>query len=930
MLLVCAGTAGLLGVLAGLYMAFSRDLPSIPDLRAYRPKTVSTFYAADGSVIGLFYREKRFPISVGSLPPHVVNAFLAAEDARFFAHGGLDYQGVVRAFVRNLKAGNFSQGGSTITQQVTRNLLLSKEKKISRKVREAILAYRLERTLTKNEILELYLNEIYLGKGAYGVESASRTYFGKPAKDLDVTEAAFLAGLVANPSKYSQQRNLEAALRRKEIVLGRMVRNGFMGSDEYQTALQKELSFREDLPTPFDKVPYFTEAVRQYIISRYGESRLYNEGLQVWTTCDLQLQQTATDSLIKGAHAWEKRQGRPRGLVKRLEPAEVQSFLSRPPEGSYSEGDVISAVVMSNETLKQGKQKKKPADMQQNCVVALEGNKRQGVTFPAGVLYRPNDLVRFRIKGIHGEGLELELLDAPSVQGALICIENRTGFVKSLVGGLDFDTSNFNRATQALRQPGSAFKPVLYAAGLEYAGLGPYSAVVDEPIAILSQSKDSPWIPSNSDGGFQGMMPLSQALARSRNIPAVKVYLDVGAEGVMHMARSMGIRSAMGKNPSLSLGASEVTLMELTAAYTVFPNLGMRMPPVLVKKVVDRYGRVLEDNTDRSLNLQAIAQSNTPQAGAAADELKGRHPQTAVEGFHNGPAFPNVGKGEISDIHAFLENSFPGGKPTAHSPEQVISPESAYLVASMLREACVTGTARSLSKLKRPDVAGKTGTTDDCTDAWFIGFNSTYTTGVWMGYDTKVSLGRREYGSVAALPIWTDFMKKAFENQPPRALPVPPYIVFRHDNQTLSGTPPLNAWQATPDFPDNYEVKPAVSVDSGQLGFLFAGSDPVHWHLGILGNPFYHAYAANLTPSAGQALRLFSASGEDLGYGVPARDERGRFTIMPVYGPREDWSSRGSSQAGIFAYPNTSYQQNPYWEGPSPNIHANPYHGMVR
>ncbi|MDQ1239280.1 MAG: penicillin-binding protein, partial [Thermodesulfobacteriota bacterium] len=678
-LMVCAAVSGSLGITAGLYVAFSQDLPSIPDLRAYRPKTVSTFYADDGSVIGLFYKEKRFPISIASVPPHVVNAFLAAEDARFFSHTGLDIQGVFRAFVRNLKAGNFSQGGSTITQQVTRNLLLSREKKISRKVREAILAYRVEKTLSKSEILELYLNEIYLGKGAYGVESASGTYFGKNTKDLDVCEAAFIAGLAANPSKFSQAKNLHGAQRRKEMVLERMARNGFISEDEYQAAVRQELAFREELPTPFDKVPYFTEAVRQYIVSRYGENSLYNEGLQIWTTCDLGLQQAATESLIKGSRAWEKRQGRPRGLVKRLEAAEVQTFLARRSEESYSVGDVLSAVVTGNQTMKQTKQKKQSVDFQ-DCVIGLEGNRQERVRLPGGVPYRPNDLVRLRVAGTTDHGMELELLDVPPVQGALICIENRTGFVKSLVGGLDFDTSNFNRATQALRQPGSAFKAVLFAAALEYAALGPYSLVVDEPIAIISQSKDSPWIPSNSDGGFQGILSLSQALARSRNTTAVKVFLEAGAEGVIRMARDMGIRSALGKNPSLSLGASEVTLMELTGAYTVFPNLGMKMPPVLVKKVVDRYGRVLEDNTNRSLDLERlVSDGRNIFAKGVSLQPEGRVAGLGVEDTEMpGKGFPTdvrglstIDKGPNLDIQSFLENSFPGRKLTRFSPERV-------------------------------------------------------------------------------------------------------------------------------------------------------------------------------------------------------------------------------------------------------------------
>ena len=285
-LLLCAGVSGMFGAGLGIYAAFSADLPKIPDLKSYRPKTVSTFYAEDGTVIGLFYKEKRFPVPLESIPPHVINAFLAAEDSRFFSHAGVDGLGVIRALIKNIKAGTFVQGGSTITQQVTRNFILSKQKTISRKIREALLAFRLEQALSKKEILEIYLNEIFLGTRSYGLEAAARTYFGKPATEMSIPEAALLAGLVSSPSKYAPGRSHEAALKRREFVLGRMLLHGFISENQHREAMADIPSFRENLPNPFDKVPYFTETVRQYIVARYGEDRLYNDGLQVWTTCD--------------------------------------------------------------------------------------------------------------------------------------------------------------------------------------------------------------------------------------------------------------------------------------------------------------------------------------------------------------------------------------------------------------------------------------------------------------------------------------------------------------------------------------------------------------------------------------------------------------------------------------------------------------------
>ncbi|MDQ1240222.1 MAG: penicillin-binding protein, partial [Thermodesulfobacteriota bacterium] len=364
------------------------------------------------------------------------------------------------------------------------------------------------------------------------------------------------------------------------------------------------------------------------------------------------------------------------------------------------------------------------------------------------------------------------------------------------------------------------------------------------------------------------------------------------------------------------------------------------MPPVLVKKVVDRYGRVLEDNTNRSLDLERLVSEgrNIFPKGVSL-QPEGRVAGLSVEDTEMpGKGFPTdvrglstIDKGPNLDIQSFLENSFPGRKLTRFSPERVMSPESAYMMASMLREVCVTGTASSVSRMKRSDLAGKTGTTDDCTDAWFIGFNPTYTTGVWIGHDTKVSLGRKEYGNVAALPVWTDFMKKALEKDVPRELPIPQHVVFRYDSRAFSGNPPVNALQAGPDFPDSHGIKPSVSIDFERLGFLPYGShDYAPWSQEPFGRSFHNAYGAHPMPSTGQALRLLSSSGEDLGYGVLARDERGRTTIMPVYATREDWSAWGPSPAGTWARPETNHRRTPYWEGQLPHFNQNSHHGIVR
>ncbi|MEW6140063.1 MAG: PBP1A family penicillin-binding protein [Thermodesulfobacteriota bacterium] len=896
---VCAAVAGLAGGLIGGYLSFSQGLPKIPDLRAYRPKTVSVFYAEDGTVIGIFYREKRFPIDLRSMPPHVINAFIAGEDARFFSHTGVDWIGVVRALVKNLQSGNFSQGGSTITQQVTRNFLLTKEKKVSRKIREAILAFRLEKTLTKEEILGLYLNEIYLGKGAYGVEAAARNYFGKTTKELSVGEAALLAGLVPNPNKFAPHRNLQAALERRNLVLQSMLRNGFISEETYRKSLAEVLQFRENLPNTYQRAPYFAEAVRQYLIGKYGEDRLYNEGLHVWTTCDLGLQNTAQMAVLEGAQAWEKRHGRPSGLVKRLTKAEAREFLAATPQRQYEVGDVVEAMVVRNETRDPRSRKKSSANPQE-CVFALPGGAEFGMQLTAEYAYRPNDVLEFTVTEADRESLKLQPIQMPPVESALVCIENNTGYVRALVGGLDFDRSRFNRATQARRQPGSAFKPLLYAAALEWGLYGPRTMVVDEPVAISVDPREPEWIPTNSDGNFYGPINLRQALAHSRNIAAVKLILDIGVDATIEMARSMGIESPLGKNLSLCLGASEVTLLELTSAYSVFPNMGVRLEPVLVKKVVDRFGNVLEDNTVEPIDVTKVVASYTAPPPAlrpsAPAPVPGHHSPSAAP-FTGGRVPAGAVQAQVpmgsQPNGAVLPDRVPAGE--FEGLPRVMSPKTAYLMTSMLRDTCVYGTAAAVGRLRRDDLSGKTGTTDDCSDAWFVGFNSRYTTGVWVGHDTRVSLGRKEYGNVAALPIWMSFMKVALSGTPSRPCPVPEGIVFWKEASDQQGRQ-RGAPEA--DLAPAPELKPVCPVDvvapapyyhvDPQTGQVIPVSAPA--------SALYEGFTdwGHTGASYPGMVRVLSARGEFLGHAYLSVDQKGKTVLYrDQMAPAPDASGQG-------------------------------------
>ena len=833
-LFLVALLSALSGAGLGFYLVFSADLPKIPDLRAYRPKTVSTFYAEDGTVIGVFYKEKRFPIRLSSLPPHVTNAFLAAEDARFFSHQGVDFSGTARALLKNIKAGNFAQGGSTITQQVTRNIILSKEKRLSRKIREAILAFRVERTFSKKEILELYLNEIYLGKGSYGVEAAARAYFGKSAPELTIAEAAMLAGFVSNPSKYAPARNIEACLKRREYVLTAMIRGGFITNDQYEQSAKEEPKFRENLPTPYHRAPYFTEAARQYIITKYGASKLYNEGLRVWTTCDVSLQDKAQEALLKGAFSWENRQGRPTGLVRRLKPSEAREFLKSRPKDSYQAGDVVQAVVITNHASekRKGKQKdKKDKDKKQSALqdltLAFAGDLRFRMELHSAIPYRSNDLLEFRVAEVNRENLRLESQSLPPIEGAVVSIENSTGYVRALVGGLDFERSSFNRAVQAMRQPGSAFKPLLYAAALEWSDYSPHTLIVDEPIAVVMDPTKPVWVPKNSDGQYLGPVTLRQALAQSRNIAAVKLMMDVGPENAVRMARKMGIDTPLDKNLSLSLGTSEVTPLELTSAYTIFPNMGMKIHPVLIKRVEDRFGNILEDNSmeplDVAAHLKDESKSNSETASGNLKKESDTYQSEAGSSYPDSEFTRKIRnldtKDRPSDLNSGIESLLSSTFPTRWiarraSMERALSPSTAYLMLSMLRETCVSGTAASVSRMKRKDLAGKTGTTDDCTDAWFVGFNSKYTTGVWLGYDTKTSLGKHEYGGAAALPVWVTFMTEALANERPKGYPPPPGIVFAGDGAAPGNIRQENLLEASPDFGRRAETKQMCPVDA--------------------------------------------------------------------------------------------------------------------
>lgn len=712
------------------YYQISRDLPQINSLKDYRPPIITKIYDDQGTVIGEFFKEKRILTPIEDIPPMLSNAFVAAEDGDFYSHPGYDYKSIIRAFLKNTQSGGISQGGSTITQQVVKSLLLTPEKTYTRKAKEILLAMQLEDVFTKEEILYLYLNQIFLGHGAYGVEAAAQNYFGKTVTDLNLAECAMLAGLPQAPSNYSPFYHFDKAKHRQIYVLGQMVKRGFISAEQEQAAINTEIKILPRLQNAYtEKVPFYTEYVRQYIVKKYGEDMLYKEGLQVYAAVNIDMQLKAEAALKNSMMELDARHTFRGPLQKLNSEAAVQNMYERikvaVEHSPLAKDRVIKAIVISaDDTAKTVRVQIGP---EQGLLNLNDVVWDKTLTKQPSKSFEANDVIMVRV-------LENETVDGlwpvtlerySAAQAALICMENETGLVKALVGGRDFADSQFNRATQSRRQPGSAFKPILYAAALDYIddrGNQPYapSTILLDSAIVYSDSGTGPtWKPKNYDGAgkFYGMISMREALAKSRNLVSVRIIQDIGPQYTVDYAKRLGIASELGPYLSLALGSSGLSLLEMTHAYSVFANQGTDLKPLFVVTIIDREGNILEDNVN-------------------------------------------------------------------YAPEQVISTATAYMMTSMLTSVVREGTAARAKALNRP-AAGKTGTTNDLMDAWFIGYTSQYITGVWMGFDELRPLGVGETGSRAPLPLWTDFMQAIHEGLPAREFPVPKDITFaRVDAET--------------------------------------------------------------------------------------------------------------------------------------------------
>ena len=693
-----------------LWYLWSSNLPYIGSLKNYNPPIITKVFAEDGQIIGKFSDEKRVLVPLNKIPTHTINAFTAVEDARFFQHKGIDFLGIARALFKNIKARRIEQGGSTITQQVTKSLLLKNPARTyKRKVREALLSLQIEKEFSKNKILYLYLNQIYMGHGLYGIEAASEVYFGKETRELNTAESALLAGLAQAPSRDDPIKHFNRARLRQKYVLERMKDEGFLNDKQFKEALKTKLTIKSEKEQYPKKAPYFLEHIRQRIERKYGRHLLYKGGLKVYTTVNLKMQEAAKKAIKKGLYELDKREGF-RSPTRRFIFSKEETLNGPKPEilsknplkiGTITQGTVLRVNSKNKETLVQIEDKKgilPLANMKWARMVDPEKAYFESkLQDPADVL-TPGDIITVKIikKSKDFPELILSLEQTPEAQAALLCLEAKTGYVKAMVGGLDFSKSQFNRATQARRQPGSAFKPITYAAALDN-GLTPSSIIIDAPFISPIGEEDKLWKPKNYKEKFYGPTPFRTGLIKSRNIMTIKILKKIGVKHGIDYARRMGIDSPLNANLSLALGSSGVSLVELTKAYSVFANGGMLVKPIYITKIIDRNGKILEEKQ---------------------------------------PSF-----------------------------SESISQETAYVMTDLLKAVVAEGTGWRAKALSRP-VAGKTGTTNDLKDAWFMGFSPTLVTGVWVGYDNSRQMGKGETGSRAACPIWLYFMREVLKEEP--------------------------------------------------------------------------------------------------------------------------------------------------------------------
>lgn len=710
--LAVAGAAALgLGIGLALAVAYP-NLPDVSDLADYRPKLPLRVYSAEGALLGEFGEERRNLTPIGEIPKVMTDAVLAIEDSRFFEHGGVDYKGMVRAGLANLGRVK-SQGASTITMQVARNVYLSSEKTFTRKIYEILLTFKLEHLLTKNQILEIYMNQIFLGNRAYGFAAASEAYFGKPLKSISIAEAAMLAGLPKAPSAYNPISNPKRARSRQLYIIERMEENGFITPAQAADAKTEELKIRTGPDSTRVHAEYVAEMARQLIFSQYG-NEAYTRGLNVYTTLNAAEQEAAYIALRRGIMDYERRQqyrGPEKFVTLPAAPQDAEETVDDALANHPDNGDVLSAVVL------EASAKKIVAARANGDTLEIVGEGLKPAQSGLSDKAPPNIKIRRGavIRVVKTTKNTWEITQLPEVEGAFVALDPRTGAIRALVGGFDFDKNKFNHVSQAWRQPGSSFKPFIYSAALEK-GFTPATVVNDAPLFFdAGVTGGQPWEPKNYDGKYDGPMTLRTGLAKSKNMISIRVLQAVGPKTAQDWVTRFGFEAE--KHPAyltMALGAGSVTPLQMASAYSVFANGGYRVNPWLIAKVTDHKGRI-------------ISETPTPS-----------------------------------------QNDLP----------RVIDARNAFIMNSLLQEITRTGTAaRAQATLKRPDLYGKTGTTNDSVDAWFAGFQPTIAAVTWIGYDTPRNLGSRETGGGLSLPVWISFMEKALKGVPVMEPTVPSGVI---------------------------------------------------------------------------------------------------------------------------------------------------------
>ncbi|HZH52307.1 MAG TPA: penicillin-binding protein 1A [Microvirga sp.] len=776
---------GAVGLAYG-YWYFSKDLPDHAQLADYEPPVMTRVHAADGSLIAEYARERRLYVPIQATPKLVINAFLSAEDKNFYKHMGIDPEGIVRAIVANVRSGGRrEQGASTITQQVAKNFLVGNERSYERKIREALIALRMESTFSKDKILELYLNEIFLGtpfpgRNLHGIAAAALDYFGKSIHELTLAEAAYIAALPKGPNNYHPFRQRQAAIERRNWVIDRMVDNGYVTRQEADAAKKEPLNVTFRNVSPHNIASgYFAEGVRRDISDRYGEETLYEGGLLIRSTLDPKMQAMARKALVDGLVRFDEARGW-RGAQQKLELAGREwglALAELPTLGDVQPWRLAVVLEVSGGRARVGLQPRRESSGQ------VSRERETGFVTADGVKWTRRNVERalsvgdvVYVEPLEGKAGQFRLRQIPEISGAIVAMDPYTGRVHAMVGGFSFDQSEFNRAVQAMRQPGSSFKPIVYATALDN-GYTPSTQVMDAPFVLDMGPGQPAWAPSNYDGKSAGLRTLRYGIEHSKNLMTVRLSNEVGMPLIAEYARRFGVYDDMLPLLSMSLGAGETTVMRMTAAYSMFVNGGRRIKPTLIDQIQDRTGRTIYRHDERKC------------AGCDAGQWDGGAPPKLTD-----------------------------------NREQVLDPLTAYQMTSILEGVVQRGTAQSVKAVGKP-LAGKTGTTNDAKDVWFVGFSPDLAVGVFLGYDQPKSLGNAATAGQYAAPVFRDFMQMALKDKPATPFRVPPGIKLIRVNastgtragQGEGGNVILEAFKPGTTPPESYA--PPVEFDGPQVEY---------------------------------------------------------------------------------------------------------------